>query len=100
VHPDVAVLVEVAVNRHAQRVPHARDRPQRVRARPQMRRLRGGTRTSSSSAESDTSPGRRPIPRRRSIRSALDGLPFPLARDHGPGRDHRAASGQLLDLAA
>ena len=39
VHPEEAVLVEVAVDRHAQAVAHARHRAERVGARPQVRHL-------------------------------------------------------------
>ena len=39
VNPEEAVLVEEAVDRHAQRVPHARDGAERVRARAKVRDL-------------------------------------------------------------
>ena len=37
VDPEEAVLVEVAMDRHAEAVAHARDRAERVRPRPQVR---------------------------------------------------------------
>ena len=99
VHPEEAALVEVAVHRHAERMPHARDRAEGVGARPQVRDLaqvleRGLLRLNRI--------------RLRVVHPAddldrfglqLDRLALALARRHRPGRDDRAARRQLLDLA-
>ena len=100
VHPEEAVLVEVAMDRHAEAVAHAGDGAERVGARPQVRDLAQVLERRAASAGSDTPRGRPPSPT-TSTASACSSTacPWPWLCDQDAAGDDRAAGGQLLDLA-
>ena len=99
VHPEEAVLVEVAVDRHAQAVAHAGDGAERVGARPQVRDLAQVLERCALRLDRIGLGVVDPPDHLDGVGLHLDRLPLPLALRSAHRRDHGASGGQLLDLA-